>query len=86
MINLLDNLNNDLWNEKGVVYCYTNKINNRKYVGQTNQKLIKRHKAHFSYHRDNTKRRKLSYNSFSFYYLDDYSDEKLIKEIKEFNL
>ena len=46
MINLLDDLNNDLWNEKGVVYCYTNKINNRKYVGQTNQKLIKRHKAH----------------------------------------
>ena len=28
-MNLLDDINNPLWEEKGVIYCYTNLINNK---------------------------------------------------------
>lgn len=46
MVDLLENLDHELWNEKGVIYCYTNKVNGKRYIGQTIQKLIKRHQSH----------------------------------------
>lgn len=45
-MNLLDDINNPLWEEKGVIYCYTNLINNKKYIGQTTTTLKSRHKKH----------------------------------------
>ena len=36
----------NIFENKNVIYCYTNKINNKKYIGQTSKKLIDRHKQH----------------------------------------
>ena len=47
-MNLLENMDHELWESKNVIYCYTNKINGKRYVGQTVQKLRKRHNQHFS--------------------------------------
>lgn len=47
-MNLLDNLDNKLWKSKNVIYCYTNNINNKKYIGQTIQSLRERHRKHMS--------------------------------------
>ena len=48
IMNLLENMDHELWESKNVIYCYTNKINGKRYVGQTVQKLRKRHNQHFS--------------------------------------
>ena len=45
-MNLLENMDHELWESKNVIYCYTNKINGKRYVGQTTQKLRKRHGQH----------------------------------------
>ena len=34
------------WNTKNVIYCYTNKINGKRYVGQTSRTLKTRHNQH----------------------------------------
>lgn len=47
-MNLLEDLNNPLWKSKNVIYCYTNLINNKKYVGQTTRTLKRRHIEHIS--------------------------------------
>ena len=47
-MNLLENMDHELWESKNVIYCYTNKINGKRYVGQTIQKLKKRHGQHLS--------------------------------------
>ena len=47
-MNLLENMDHELWESKNVIYCYTNKINGKRYVGQTIQKLRKRHGQHLS--------------------------------------
>lgn len=45
-MNLLEDKENVLWKSQGVVYCYTNKTNNKKYVGQTKRTLKRRHDEH----------------------------------------
>lgn len=47
-MNLLEDLKNPLWKTKNIIYCYTNLINNKKYVGQTSIELRKRHNGHIS--------------------------------------
>ena len=34
------------WSTKNVIYCYTNKINGKRYVGQTSKTLKTRHNQH----------------------------------------
>ena len=46
IMNLLENMDHELWESKNVIYCYTNKINGKRYVGQTVQKLRNRHGQH----------------------------------------
>jgi group I intron endonuclease len=46
IMNLLENMDHELWESKNVIYCYTNKINGKKYVGQTTKSLQHRHKQH----------------------------------------
>ena len=48
IMNLLENMDHELWESENVIYCYTNKINGKRYVGQTIQKLRKRHGQHLS--------------------------------------
>lgn len=48
IMNLLENMDHELWESKNVIYCYTNKINGKRYVGQTVQKLKNRHCQHIS--------------------------------------
>ena len=48
IMNLLENMDHELWESKNVIYCYTNKINGKRYVGQTVQKLKNRHCQHLS--------------------------------------
>lgn len=45
-MNLLEDKNNPLWESKNVIYCYTNKINGKKYVGQTTNSLRVRNRQH----------------------------------------
>ena len=47
-MNLLEDKNNPLWKSKNVIYCYTNKINGKKYVGQTIKTLKQRYSDHIS--------------------------------------
>ena len=37
-MNLLEDLNNPLWKSKNIIYCYTNKINNKKIYRTSKQK------------------------------------------------
>ena len=62
-MNLLNDICNPLWITKNVIYCYTNKINNKKYVGQTIQTLKSRHSNHM-YDSFNEKRIKNYNNPF----------------------
>lgn len=57
-MDLLNDKNNCLWELKCCIYCYTNKVNNKKYVGQICRKaktLKHRHNEHIS-NSYNTKR------------------------------
>ena len=50
-MNLLENKNDPSWELKCCIYCYTNKINNKKYIGQIcrkNNNLKSRHNEHIS--------------------------------------
>lgn len=47
-MNLLEDKENELWYSKNVIYCYTNKVNNKKYVGQTTNALYLRHRQHIN--------------------------------------
>ena len=37
-MNLLDDMNDEGWKTKCCIYCYTNLLNNKKYIGQVNRK------------------------------------------------
>ena len=58
-MNLLKCIDDDLWKIKCCVYCYTNLINNKKYIGQVNRTkndLKQRHRQHiFSSTNENSK-------------------------------
>ena len=62
-MNLLNDICNPKWITKNVIYCYTNKTNNKKYVGQTIQTLKSRHSNHM-YDSFNEKRIKNYNNPF----------------------
>ena len=49
----------NIFENKNVIYCYTNKINNKKYIGQTSKKLIDRHKQHL---KESKNKNRKSYN------------------------
>ena len=44
----MESLDHELWNSKGVIYCYTNKINGKRYIGQTINELKDRHRLHMN--------------------------------------
>ena len=44
----MESLDHELWNSKGVIYCYTNKINGKRYIGQTINELKTRHRLHMN--------------------------------------
>ena len=98
-MNLLEDLNNPLWKSINVIYCYTNKLNNKKYVGQTKSTLKNRHRQHMyevnndghghDYHLHNAIR-KYGIENFSLeilHFCDEYSINLLeIYYIDKFNL
>ena len=53
-IDLLSDYKSKLWNEKNVIYCYTNKLNGKKYVGQTTKRIKDRHYQHINPQLDKT--------------------------------
>ena len=98
-MNLLEDIKNPLWKQRYVIYCYTNKINGKKYVGQTKGTLKNRHRQHmyeannighgFNYHLHNSIR-KYGIENFELDILnisDDYSIDMLEKYyIEKWNL
>ena len=78
-MNLLNDKNNLLWNTKNVIYCYTNKINNKKYVGQTIQTLRARNLGHMTDSRN--KNKKLNYNNYFHNAIRKYGIENFELEI-----
>ena len=98
-MNLLEDVKNPLWKQRYVIYCYINKINGKKYVGQTKGTLKNRHRQHmyeannighgFNYHLHNSIR-KYGIENFELDILnmsDDYSIDMLEKYyIEKWNL
>jgi group I intron endonuclease len=58
----------------GIVYCATNKINNKVYIGQTTQNLNKRIKQHF---RDCYRRKTYFYSALLLYKAEDFLWEEI---------
>lgn len=52
-MNLLEDKENKLWKYTKIIYLYTNKINNKKYVGQVNSNTKNLYKRHLEHMRNN---------------------------------
>lgn len=79
-MNMLTDLKNENWNKKGVVYCYTNLLNNKKYIGQTIRTLKQRHSEHISdSYKNTTKKYNLPiHNAIRKYGIENFSLELLV--------
>ena len=69
----------------GIIYCYTNKINGKKYIGQTINPE-QRYKAHKSSYQNPNDREYNSvlHNAFRKYGFDNFTYEILVKDIDDF--
>lgn len=81
-MDLLKDLQSPLWKTKNVIYCYTNKINNKVYIGQTIQQLKKRHQNHINDSKN--EKRKGNYNTHFHASLRKYGIENFSLEIIHF--
>ena len=81
-MNLLNDNKNKLWKSKNVIYCYTNLINGKKYVGQTKQTLKARHNNHMADSKNET--RKGSYKNVFHTAIRKYGIENFSLEILSF--
>ena len=73
-MNLLEDMNDPLWDCKNVIYCYVNLIDSKKYVGQTSTKLKYRHYQHL---RDKNRRKDYFHNAIKKYGIENFKLEIL---------
>ena len=71
----------------GIIYCYTNKINGKKYVGQTIN-AEQRYNAHKSNYQNpnNTEYNSLIHRAFRKYGFNNFTYEILVKDIDDINV
>ena len=71
----------------GIIYCYTNKINGKKYVGQTIN-AEQRYNAHKSNYQNpnNTEYNSLIHKAFRKYGFNNFTYEVLVKGIDDINV
>ena len=98
-MDLLENLDSEFWSENGVIYLYVNKINNKKYVGQTMRSIKERHKKHISstYNSNDTAYNLPLHKSFRKYGIENFqliileivpkeSNDKMIRRLNELEI
>ena len=86
-MNLLKDINNPLWEEKGIIYCYTNLTNGKKYIGQTIKTLKHRHLQHINESK-NKKMKMYNYHihrAFRKHGLDNFSLEILVMNCQNYD-
>lgn len=86
-MNMLTDLKNEDWNKRGVIYCYTNLLNNKKYVGQTIRTLKQRHSEHISdSYKNTTKKYNLPIHcAIRKYGIENFSLELLITDCVDYD-
>ena len=71
----------------GIIYCYTNRINGKKYVGQTinPEQRYNAHKSNYQ-NPNNTEYNSLIHKAFRKYGFDNFTYEILVKDIDDINI
>ena len=71
----------------GIIYCYTNKINGKKYVGQTinPEQRYNAHKSNYQ-NPNNTEYNSLIHRAFRKHGFDNFTYEILVKDIDDINV
>lgn len=71
----------------GIIYCYTNRINGKKYVGQTinPEQRYNAHKSNYQ-NPNNTEYNSLIHKAFRKYGFDNFTYEILVKDIDDINV
>lgn len=71
----------------GIIYCYTNKTNGKKYVGQTinPEQRYNAHKSNYQ-NPNNTEYNSLLHKAFRKYGFDNFTYEILVKDIDDINV
>ena len=71
----------------GIIYCYTNKINGKKYVGQTinPEQRYNAHKSNYQ-NPNHTEYNSLIHRAFRKYGFDNFTYEILVKDIDDINV
>ena len=77
-----------MFEKRNLIYCYTNKINGKRYIGQTTQKLKSRHAQHISDSKSLNKKRTYFHSAINKYGIENFDlvileENKTLEELNE---